>query len=38
MDAVAILLVTVCVIPVVTLLALVGMVKFSFELLLKQLG
>ena len=36
MDAVAILLVTVCVIPIVTLFLLAAMVRFSFMLLLRQ--
>ena len=36
MDAVAILLVTVCVIPIVTLMALAAIVKFLFRLLLRQ--
>lgn len=37
MDAVAILLVTVCVIPVATLFCLVAIVKFMFRLLLRQM-
>ncbi len=38
MDAIAILLVTVCVIPIVTLLIMFGIVKLTFELLLRQIS